>query len=106
MTFTEAAMAYELQQSGCSLKFMAPFFGVHRTWLGKVIESCLVHGKDSPLLDAKVGGSKPRFSEKTLVKVRAMHLNGVPHKVIARNLRLDPDKLVRAYNYYDRKTTI
>lgn len=105
MTFADAAIAYELLQSGLSRRFVAPFFGVSHTHLANVIKCCLENGKDGRYIDAVRGNRPAHYKKKTLAKVRLMRFDKIPYKEIARKLRTDPEKLQRAYIHYDRQTT-
>lgn len=101
MTFEEAADAYEMIQSGLSIRKTARVIGMSHTHLGRVIQSCLEHGKDAPALTFQRGGM-PLFPVKTLKAAGALRLAGHNWKTVGRMLGVDPNQLAPAYRYYDR----
>jgi hypothetical protein len=101
MTFEDAADAYEMIQSGLSIRKAARVIGMSHTRLGQIIKSCLEHGKDAPALTFQRGGT-PIFSLDTLKAAGALRREGHCWKTVGRMLSVDPDQLAPAYRYYDR----
>ena len=101
MTFEQAADAYEMIQSGLSIRKTARVIGMSHTRLGQIIKSCLEHGKASPALTFQRGGT-PLFSLDTLKAAGAMRLAGHNWKSIGRQMGIDHVQIACAYRYYDR----
>lgn len=103
MTFSEAAVAYELQQSGCSFRYVAKLFGVSKTHLIRVIRQCLEFGKAAPLLDAKKTGRPRQLPVKVIKRAMVMRDMGLAFDSIGKVLALDPEQLRKAVWHYDNQ---
>jgi AraC-like DNA-binding protein len=103
VTFADAAVAYQLVQSGCSLRLVAPHFGVSHTHLARTIASCLEHGQASRYIDAAHIGRPETYTPSTMEQVRRLREDNVPYGTIAKRLDTDTERLRRAFNYYHKR---
>lgn len=101
MTFEEAADAYEMIQSGLSIRKTARVIGMSHTRLGQVIKSCLEHGRSSPLLNAKPTGRPRQIAVAVLKHGMVMRDNGIPLAGAATALKVNYEALRRALLAFD-----
>lgn len=100
MTFSEAATAYELVQSGVSRRFVAEQFGVSHTHLGRIFRQCLEFGKAASFLNYSRG--RPRsLSAETIKKGMVMRDQGLCWKEAANALGCDSEQLRKSAWHLD-----
>lgn len=105
MTFSEAATAYELLQSGCTFRSLAPYFGVSKTHLGRVIRQCLELGKDAPLVNVERNGRPRLVTRDTVKQAMVLRDQGKNWKEAARILGVDAEQLRKSVWHYDNYRT-
>lgn len=101
MKFAEAAMAYELLQTGCTYRFVARQFGISNTHLGRVIRQCLELGKDAPLVSVERLGRPRTITLKQVKRAMVMRDRGMAFDSIGLALGLDPEQLRKSVWHYD-----
>lgn len=106
MTFADAAIAYQLVQSGCSLRLVAPQFGVSRTHLSRTIASCLEHGRASPYINATHAGRPRALGVKTVKAGMVLLDRGMTWHQAAKVLKVDAEKLRRAAWHFDNRAPV
>jgi response regulator of citrate/malate metabolism len=104
MTFSEAAAAYELVQSGASRRFVAEQYGVSHTHLGRIFRQCLEFGKAASYLNYKHLGRPRTVSVEHVKRAMVMRDNGLSWKRIAITLGVDADQLRKSTWHFDERT--